>query len=152
MGGIIKKVGGFIGKVVQNPIFQMGLSMVTGGAGGLLAKGLGALAGAGGAGGIGGIFGNLAKSFLPNLGSMASQGGGNILGNFLQSAVGGGQGSGGIADILGRLAQNFLGNQNQQVDQQAAQAGLQNTQQMAAYYNAQAIQQQIQAQRASQYA
>ena len=71
-----------------------------------------------------------------------SQNGAGILGNFLQSAVSGGQGSGGIADIFQGLMQSWNKTSNQ-ADATTQQAATENTQQLAAYYQAQALREQM---------
>ncbi len=138
MGKVIGKVAGFVGKVIQNPIFQIGLSAVTGGMGGLLTKGISALA----SGSLGSVFSNVAKNFLPQIGSFLGGGANGILGNFLNGAAN--QGSGGIADIFSRLVQGFTQQPQQQLDQQSQQTAQQNIQQQAAYWLAQALQRQQQ--------
>ena len=147
MGGIGKalgKIGSFVGKVVQSPIFQIGLSALTGGMGGLLTKGISALA----SGGIGSIFSKVASSVLPQVGSMLSGSGNNILGSFLGAVTGQGGSSGGIADIFKSLVDGFASQPQQQLDQQSQQAAGQNIQQQAAYAMAQLLQNQFASQQA----
>ena len=144
IGGVVKGVAKFASSPIGKALIGVGLSVFTGGAGGLLAGGLKGIMSSGIGKGLSGIVGNLAQKFLPNISSMLSGSGLGTVGNLLQSVVGGGQGSGGISDILSKLTQTFTQNANQ-TDPTTAAAGYENLQQMAAFFQAQALRNQQQA-------
>ena len=122
MGGALKAIGGFVGKILKNPITQIALGVLTGGASSLFTGALSALGG----GGLGSIFGGLANSFLGQASSMLSGSGLGALGSFLGQSGD----SNGILGTVGNLLNSWTNNNTQ--DSQTTQAALQNVQEASA--------------------
>jgi len=150
IGSALKKIGGkvlegvskFAGSKIGK-ILTTGLSLFTGGAGGLIGKGLSMLSKSGIGSKLMDVFKGVAGNFLKNPSDMLSGSGLGTAGNFLQQMVGGGQqnGSSSILDTFKTMIGNWLnpqqGQQTQAAqDPQTFQAAQQNAQQMAAYYQA----------------
>lgn len=146
--GIGKAVGGIakgIAKFAQSPfgklLMNVGLSMVTGGVGGLLGKGLSMLGGAGGilgkagslfggSGGLGGLFGGFAKNFLGKATDLLSKSGLGGLAGFVNKAANSG-------DLLS-IAKDLLAARKQapQADATTEQIANQNIMMMLAHRQA----------------
>jgi hypothetical protein len=127
-GGIVKGIGKFASSPFGKLLINVGLTALTGGAGGILSGALGAL----GKGALGGILGGAGKGIL---GGLLGGGGGGILGSFgglAQQFLGGAGGllskgglsglagmlgqAGGTGDLLKMATDIFSANKNQQTD------------------------------------
>jgi hypothetical protein len=129
IGGIVKGVAKFAQSPFGKLLINVGLTALTGGAGGILSGALGALGkgalggilggagkgilggllGGGGAGGLLGSFGGFAQQFLGGAGGLLSKGGLSGLAGFLGQA-------GGTGDLLKMAGDIFGANKNQQTD------------------------------------
>jgi hypothetical protein len=141
--GAVKGIAKFASSPIGKVLIGVGLGVLTGGVSSLFTGGLSSIAG--GLGNIGNVVKGLASSFFSNPMSMLSQGNLGSVGNILQSVVGSGGGTSGVSDVFQTLMGAMSGNQNTQ-DPVPQQASTENMQQMAAYYQAQAMQQQLQQQ------
>lgn len=150
LGKIMKGIGNAVSgiakgivKFAKSPLGQLainiGLSLVTGGVGGLLSKGLGMLGGGGlggllSGGGLGQVFSGFASKFLGSAGSLLSGGGLSSVWNFAKQAMGSG-------DLLSMVKSLATARQNgPQADATTNQMVDQNLLQLMAYRHAQLLQ------------
>jgi hypothetical protein len=139
--GIAKGVGGLakgVMKFAKSPfgklLLNVGLSFVTGGAGGLLTKGLGMLGKMGGIGKMVGSFGGFASKFLGPVQSFMSKSGLGGLSGFLQN-------SGSSGDLLKMATDIFASRKKQPATDPATNQIVQNNlSQMFAQRQAQMMQ------------
>ena len=143
IGKVFKKVGSAIGKVAkgvvkfaQSPfgklLINVGLTFLTGGAGGLLTKGLGMLGKLGG-GNLLGTFGGLASKFLgPAQNLLSKTGLGSVL-DFAKQATK-------SSDLLSMAQDLFKARQKNPTDSTTNQIVSQNLQQIFAQRQAQLMQ------------
>ena len=106
VGGIVKGVVKFAKSPLGSLLIQVGLTALTGGTGGLLAKGLSLLGGAGKMGGLLSTFGGLASKFLGPVSSFVSNSGLGTIANFLGKA-------GNSSDLLSMASSLFSSRQSQ---------------------------------------
>lgn len=117
LGKILKKVGSAVGGIVKGVVkfaksplgsllLQVGLSVFTGGAGGLLAKGLSMLGGAGKIGGLLSTFSGVASKFLGPISSFVSKSGLGTIANFVTKATN-------SSDLLSMATDIFKSRQSQ---------------------------------------
>ena len=143
LGGIVKKIGGFVGKIAsgvlkfaQSPLGQMligvGLSAITGGTGGILMKALG---GVSKLGNLGSVFGGVASKFLGSATSLLSNTGLQTLTGFAQKALGSNDLLGMVTNLLDARKEN----PQPQVDKSAQDMANYNIQQAMAYMQAQLL-------------
>jgi hypothetical protein len=143
IGKVFKKIGSTIGKVAkgvvkfaQSPfgklLINVGLTFLTGGAGGLLTKGLGMLGKLGG-GNLLGTFGSVASKFLgPAQNLLSKTGLGTVL-DFAKKATGSG-------DLLSMAQDLFKARQKNPTDSTTNQIVSQNLEQIFAQRQAQTMQ------------
>lgn len=143
LGKVFKGVGKLVGKVAKgvvkfakSPLGKMlinvGLSFVTGGAGGLIAKAVGGLSKLGN---IGSMFSGVASKFLGSATSLLSKTGLSTVANFAKSATD----SGGLLDVAKGLL-SARKSTPAQPDPATTQIADSNVQQLVAYYQAQQLQ------------
>lgn len=149
IGGVVKGVAKFASSPIGKTLLSVGAGLLTGGVGGIIGKGLSLLSKSGIGSKVMDVFKGVAGNFLNKASDMVSGSGIGTVGSFLQNLVGGGGGSGGILDTFKNLIGNWAQptNQAEQATQQAAQ---ENTQQLAAYYQAMALREQQMGQQAFQ--
>jgi hypothetical protein len=142
LGGVFKSIGKVasgIVKFAKSPFGQLlinvGLSLVTGGAGGLLAKGLGMLGNMGKLGSMVSSFGGFASKFLGPVESFISKSGLGGIAGFLQN-------SGSTGDLLKMAGDIFTSRKDQpETDTDTQQVVQQNLMQLFAKRHAEMLQQ-----------
>ena len=146
IGKVFKKIGSVVGKVAsgvikfaQSPLGKMligvGLSMVTGGAGGILAKVIG---GASKLGNLGSVVSGMASRFLGPATNLLSNSGLSGLAGLAQRATSSGDLLGMVTNLMGARREN----PQPQIDRSAQDMANFNIQQMMAYQQAQLFRQQ----------
>lgn len=106
VGGIVKGVVKFAKSPLGSLLLQVGLTALTGGAGGIIAKGLSLLGGAGKIGGLLSTFSGVASKFLGPVASFVSKSGLGTIANFLGK-------TGNASDLLSMATDIFKSRQSQ---------------------------------------